>query len=156
MKVEFHCHTNRSHDCDDDVNVKIKVYKDLGFDKIYITDHDKVYNIKKSSFCAHGIEVSSTLGHIVLLDCKNKPPLNTLWFIVLWAKVHKSKISIPHCNRQFTGLIERYNSKGFGTYYLNWFLKNANYIEHYNHRDRNNLRIEFIEETTLVEKCKPS
>jgi len=149
MKVEFHCHTNNSHDCSDDLNDKIRIYKNLGFDKIYITDHDEVFNVNNSSFCAHGIEVSSTLGHIILLDCKKKPPLNTLWFLVLWAKVYNSKISIPHSNRQFTGLIERYNNKGFGRFYLNWFLQKSKYIEYYNHRDRNNLRVEIIEEKTF-------
>lgn len=148
MKVEFHCHTNNSFDCFDELNDKIRIYKNHGFDKVYITDHDEILEIYNSNICAQGIEISSTFGHIILLDCKKKPLLNTLWFLVLWAKIFDSKILIPHPNRKFTGLIERYNKKGFGFIYLNWFLQSVKYIEFYNHRDRDNFRVEIIEEKT--------
>jgi hypothetical protein len=148
MKIEFHCHSEFSHDCSDRLIDKYQVYKDSGFDKVYITDHDHILNSGDPDFFAPGIEVSSTFGHIILLDCKRKPPINTLWFLVFWSKILKSSILIPHPNRKFTGLIERYNNKGLGVKYLNWFIANSNFIEHYNHRERQNFRKEYIQYST--------
>jgi hypothetical protein len=148
MKIEFHCHTTNSFDCNDSLDDKARKYIDLGFDKVYVTDHDELYTENKYDIFASGIEVSTTFGHIILLDLKNKPPLNTLWFLVLWSRYFGCKILIPHLNRKNTGLIERYNSRGVGLQYLNWFISNSHFVEHYNHREKDKLRVEFIHPST--------
>lgn len=136
-KIEYHCHTSRSFDSQDDLLTKISLYKDLEFTKVYITDHDEVLEKKFiSDITRPGIEVSSTFGHIILLECTRKPIINSLWFLVLWARLYNSTILIPHPFRKYTGLLERYYSRGFSINYLNWFVRNTKLIEHYNHRDK--------------------
>lgn len=156
MKIEYHCHSEASFDCSDKLIDKYHVYKTYGFDRVYVTDHDEILTKSWIDFFAPGIEVSSTFGHIILLDCKRKPLLNTLWFLVFWSKIFDSSILIPHPNRKFTGLIERYNNKGVGIGYLNWFISNCKFIEHYNHRERNSTRLEIIDLSTykLIFKLK--
>ena len=149
MKVEFHCHSEASFDCSDSLSEKSEAYLNLGFQKVYITDHDEILCNNSYGIFAPGIEVSSTFGHIILLDIKRKPYLNTLWFIVFWSKLFDSKILIPHVNRKFTGLIERHNSRGFSLLYLNWFISKAYYVEHYNHRENNKIRTEDIHSSTF-------
>jgi hypothetical protein len=149
VKIEFHCHTEASFDCEDPLTVKALKYFELGFHRVYVTDHDELYKGSKHSIFSPGIEVSTTFGHIILLDMKYKPRLNTLWFIVLWSNIFGAKILIPHPNRKYTGLIERYNSRGIGLTYLNWFISKAKYIEHYNHREKDKLRTESIHASTF-------
>ena len=149
MKVEFHCHTEASFDCKDLLAEKASKYAIFGFNKVYVTDHDEVLKKNEHKIFSPGIEVSTTFGHIILLDIKYKPRLNTLWFVVLWSNLFGSEILIPHLNRKNTGLIERYNSRGLGLTYLNWFISKAKYVEHYNHREKDKLRVESIHASTF-------
>ena len=149
MKVEFHCHTAASFDCNDALAEKALKYSNLGFHKVYVTDHDELLKNCEYSIFSTGIEISTTFGHIILLDLKYKPRLNTLWFLVLWSNLFGAKILIPHLNRKNTGLIERYNSRGIGLRYLNWFISKVKYIEHYNHREKDKWRTETIHTSTF-------
>lgn len=152
-KIEFHCHTSNSFDCSDSLEDKIQIYRNLGFNKVYITDHDKVLsNDYITSEIRPGIEISSTFGHIILLECKKKPILNTLWFIVLWSKLNRSTILLPHPFRKYTGILERYRIKGFSQSYLNWFLRKVHLIEHYNHRDKKIIELDFSDSTLSIIK----
>ena len=85
MKIEFHCHTSASFDCDDLLDDKAVKYLKYGFNKVYVTDHDELFKSTKHEIFAPGLEVSTTFGHIVLLDIEHKPPINTLWFIDLFS-----------------------------------------------------------------------
>lgn len=145
IKVEFHCHTSNSFDCDVKLIERIKVYSKLGFSHLVITDHDKVLNHIDYSIIESndeysieiipGIEISTQVGHVILLNCRKKPWFNSLFFIVLWSKYFKSNIYLPHPFRNGTGLLIQYPIRRIPTYYVSWFLNFVTYIEVYNPRD---------------------
>jgi hypothetical protein len=143
-KIEYHCHTLNSFDCDISIGERLESYINRGFTHIVITDHDKNLSREQLLFCKsnypginviNGIEVSSSYGHIILINCSYRPLLNSLWFIVLWAKVFSCQILIPHPARKFTGLVDVYMRRGFSINYLNWFIDECRYFEVYNPRD---------------------
>ena len=156
MKTEFHCHTNRSFDCEIVIDDRIKKYKELGFDKLYITDHDrntprKWIKLSDNSLkICSGIEISTYYGHIIILDSPYVPPITALWAIVLWSKLSNAKIYIPHPCRLGTGFFKRCEERKPISKYIKWFLRNVDIIEVWNPRDTNKQRIE-INENWLVE-----
>ena len=143
-KVEFHCHTSNSFDCDVLLSERIKNYTALGFTHLVITDHDAVLNKQDLSLISScdsftqiipGIEVSTHVGHIILLNCIKKPWVNSLFFLVLWSKLWGSQIYIPHPCRKGTGILIEYVNNKLPTWYIVWFLKYVKYVEVWNPRD---------------------
>jgi hypothetical protein len=143
-KVEFHCHTSNSFDCDVLLSERIKSYASLGFTHLTITDHDEVLNKQDLTVISSydrfmqvipGIEISTHVGHIILLNCKKKPWFNSLFFLVIWSKLSRSQIYIPHPFRKGTGLLIEYVVNKLPTWYILWFLKHVKYVEIWNPRD---------------------
>jgi hypothetical protein len=143
-KVEFHCHTNRSHDCKIDLTKRLQQYSTRGFTHLAITDHDRTLPAKyvetnrkqfPSIQLIPGIEVSTFIGHIILLNCTKRPPLNSLAFLVLWARLFSAKLYVPHPFRKSTGILSEYPRRKIPTEYISWFLRHCEYIEAYNPRD---------------------
>lgn len=143
-KVEFHCHTSNSFDCEVSITDRVNFYAANGFSHLVITDHDKV--LKKADYSSidgcqkrivviPGIEISTHVGHVILLNCKRKPWINSLYFLVIWSKVYSSELYIPHPCRRGTGLLVEYVRNMLPTWYVAWFLKYAKYIEVWNPRD---------------------
>jgi hypothetical protein len=144
-KVEYHCHTSASHDCEVHILNRINTYANNGFTHLAITDHDVVFkkakfekinrNIPQVLNIICGIEISTVCGHVILYNCSYKPKFNALWFLVIWSWIFNCEISIPHPCRSGTGLLQVYSTRGFGEKYLIWFLKKAKYLEVANYRD---------------------
>jgi hypothetical protein len=144
-KVEFHCHTSLSHDCEVDIADRLFFFEKHGFTHLAITDHDRVLpnaflssNFRKENkvLIIPGIEISTFAGHIILYNCNYKPLLNSLWFLVFWSYVFRCEISVPHPCRSGTGLFAVYSDRGFHEKYIYWFMKRVKYIEVFNSRDR--------------------
>lgn len=144
-KVEFHCHTSNSFDCKVPLNVRIADFAKHGFSHIAITDHDEV--LKKDDFeiikasnekliVVPGIEVSTYVGHIILLNCSKRPYFCSLAFLVFWSKIYRAQIYIPHPCRPGTGLLKEHLRLGISTWYIKWFLGYAKYVEVSNPRDK--------------------
>jgi len=159
MKTEFHCHTNRSFDCDVSIEDRLKKYRSLGFEKLYITDHDKnplrawrALSDESFKIC-NGIELSTYYGHIIVLDSPYMPPLVPLWAIVLWSKISGAKIYIPHPCRPGTGFFNRCEERKPIVAYVNWFLTKVDFIEVWNPRDRDGNRVG-IQQSWLEEAGK--
>ena len=148
-KVEFHCHTSNSFDCKVDLMSRLKGYIKLGFTHLAITDHDKVLNGRdwniienQSEICIiPGIEVSTLVGHVILLNCKFKPPINSLAFLVLWSNIWGCEIYIPHPCRPGTGVLFEYIPNKMPTRYISWFFRRVKYIEAWNPRDVTRVKI---------------
>lgn len=151
MKTEFHCHTNRSFDCEVMIEDRIHKYKELGFDKLYITDHDKNTPLRWTRFSdtsleiCSGIEISTYYGHIIVLDSRYVPPITALWAIALWSKFSNAKIYIPHPCRPGTGFFKRCEERKPISKYIQWFLSKVDIIEVWNPRDSNRERIQINE-----------
>lgn len=144
-KVEFHCHTSNSFDCNVSLDRRITDYAKLGFSHLVITDHDEV--LKKSDFelingnheelnIIPGIEVSTYVGHIILLNCTKRPLFSSLAFLVFWSKVYGAQIYIPHPCRPGTGLLHEHLRLSISTCYIKWFLGFATFLEVANPRDK--------------------
>ena len=142
MKVEFHCHTERSFDCDVAVEKRISQYAGLGFDRLYITDHDRCLprkyrsNDTGSLAVLSGVEVSTYMGHVILLDCPVRPPVPSLWFLVLWAKIFRSQLYIPHPCRPGSGFFAKLQVRAPSVLYIAWFLGQVSFVEVWNPRDK--------------------
>lgn len=143
-KFEFHCHTNNSFDCEISLALRLDRYSELGFTHLAITDHDKVLTRSDHAFILErsanlkvipAIEVSTHVGHIILLNCKRKPWINSLFFLVLWSKIFDSQIYVPHPCRKGTGLLIEYVKNRIPTWYVAWFLSHVKYVEVWNPRD---------------------
>lgn len=143
-KVEFHCHTANSFDCKVPLASRLDQYAALGFTHLAITDHDAVLTKNDHALIkAWGaklrvipaIEVSTHVGHVILLNCKHKPWINSLFFLVLWSKIFRSEIYVPHPCRKGTGLLIEYVKNKIPTWYIAWFLSQVRYIEVWNPRD---------------------
>jgi hypothetical protein len=143
-KVEFHCHTANSFDCEVSLSLRLDRYATLGFTHLAITDHDAVLSKDDHAvIAAHGsslhvipaIEVSTHVGHVILLNCKHKPWINSLFFLVLWSKIFSSQIYVPHPCRNGTGLLIEYVKNKIPTWYILWFLSHVKYVEAWNPRD---------------------
>lgn len=154
-KVEFHCHTSNSFDCDILLSERIKNYAALGFTHLVITDHDVVLNKQDLSLISYydrsikvipGIEVSTHVGHIILLNCTKKPWVNSLFFLVIWSKLWGSQIYIPHPFRKGTGLLIEYVNNKLPTWYIVWFLKYVKYVEVWNPRDtlKDKVKVDYL------------
>jgi hypothetical protein len=143
-KVEFHCHTSNSFDCRVELKNRLSAYYERGFTHLAITDHDRVlgavdWQIIKSQanlIIIPAIEVSTHVGHVILLNCKFKPPINSLIFLAVWSKLFGCEIYIPHPCREGTGILVEYVKNKIPTQYIAWFLKKVKYIEVWNPRDR--------------------
>ena len=137
MKVEFHTHTHKSHDCNVGVTQKSEIYKQLGFDKVYVTDHNRSHSRRSlPPDWEGGIEVSTPFGHIVLLGINVRPVLNSLWCLLLYRSLTPGcKIIVPHPLRFGTGLFREYRRKSVGISYFKWFLKLVDGFEYFNLRD---------------------
>ena len=110
-KIEFHCHTSNSFDCKVSLEKRLKCYNELGFTHLAITDHDNVMSDDNLSIVSAytgklqvipSIEVSTFVGHIILLNCKRKPWINSLLFLFLWSKIYHADIYVPHPCRKGT------------------------------------------------------
>lgn len=143
-KVEFHCHTANSFDCEVPLELRLKSYASLGFTHLAITDHDVVLSKKDraliSTCGAHlkvipAIEVSTHVGHVILLNCRHKPLFNSLLFLVCWAKLWNAELYVPHPCRKGTGLLVEYVKNKVPTWYIAWFLSYVKYVEAWNPRD---------------------
>jgi hypothetical protein len=142
-KVEYHCHTSSSHDCKVTFLERVEEYSERGFTHIAITDHDRVLEPEylrqitgpKAISIIPGIEVSTFLGHIILLNCNSKPLFNDPVYLLLISFIKGSVIYIPHPMRSGTGFIYQCNKKRIPFWYQELILKRAQYIEVYNHRD---------------------
>lgn len=147
MKTEFHCHTNRSFDCEITIEERLKTYRSLNFEKLYITDHDRNTlnawcKLSDSSLkVCKGIELSTYYGHVIVLDTMYMPPFSSLWAIVLWSKISGGKIYIPHPCRPGTGFFKRCEERRPATSYVTWFLSNVDFIEVWNPRDKDGKRV---------------
>ena len=144
-KYEFHCHTKNSFDCNISLRERIKSYASNGFTHLAITDHDEVlkegdykvieeFNDKLQIIPA--IEVSSLVGHIILLGCKKKPLFNSLAYLVLISKIYKYDIYLPHPTRSGTGFLKESKVVGLPHFYISWFVNFIKYIEVWNPRDK--------------------
>ena len=143
-KTEFHCHTSNSFDCDISIGERLESLIKRKFTHVVITDHDRNLSRKQVSYCKfkfpeinviNGIEVSSSYGHIILIDCSYRPIINSLWFIVLWANIFSCQILIPHPARELTGLLDVFMRNGLSIKYVNWFIDKCTYFEVFNLRD---------------------
>ena len=143
-KVEFHCHTANSFDCDVLLELRLQSYANLGFTHLAITDHDLVLNKKDHALilrCSDNlevipaIEVSTHVGHVILLNCRRKPLLNSLFFLVWWRKIMGAELYVPHPCRNGTGLLVEYVKNKIPTWYVAWFLTHVKYVEVWNPRD---------------------
>lgn len=163
-KVEFHCHTKKSFDCEVLLSERVKNYANLGFTHLVITDHDVVLNNQDLSLTTHydlsiqvipGIEVSTHVGHIILINCTRKPWFNSLFFLVIWSKLWGSQIYIPHPFRKGTGLLVEYVRNMIPTCYIIWFLKHVKYVEVSNPRDSINgkVKVDYTICEILEKKC---
>ena len=163
-KIEFHCHTSNSFDCEVPLEVRLQSYASLGFTHLAITDHDVVMNKKDYALISTcdirlevipAIEVSSHVGHIILLNCRRKPLFNSLIFLVYWAKILNSEIYIPHPCRKGTGLLVEYIKNKIPTWYIAWFLTHVKYIEVWNPRDTTKDKLEVDQRIwQLLEKAR--
>ncbi len=142
--IEFHCHTNLSHDCEVSIEERIAEYRKIGYNNLYLTDHDRAQNKKTiiefnrslvNFNVRGGIEISTYFGHIILLNCYRKPFFNYLFYLILISKVCNYKIMIPHPWKKFTGLFYQFENSRAPSWYLNLLLDNATYIEVYNHKE---------------------
>jgi hypothetical protein len=122
----------------------LKRYAELGFSHLAITDHDAVLTKFDYAMISSGyspiqvipaIEVSTFAGHIILLNCKRRPWINSLFFLVIWSKFFNLEIYIPHPCRKGTGLLEEYKNNKIPTWYIVWFLKFVRFMEVHNPRD---------------------
>ena len=76
LKVDFHVHTEASHDCESSVEEVIEEAQRKGMDAIAITDHDSVGSHEKAFELAEdkdliiipGIEISTSEGHLLGLN----------------------------------------------------------------------------------------
>lgn len=145
IKVEFHCHTSNSFDCDVTLENRLTSYGDLGFTHLSITDHDAVLTQKDWRIINQhrgdlkiipAIEVSTHVGHVILLNCRIKPFFNSLFFLVVWSKLFGCDIYVPHPFRRGTGILVKYVEEGISTAYVYWFFKHVKYLEVWNPRDR--------------------
>ena len=143
-KFEFHCHTSNSFDCEVPLVSRLDRYAELGFTHLAITDHDKVltrndyaliFKRKTIPQVIPAIEVSTHVGHIILLNCKRKPWINSLFFLVVWSKIFGSEIYVPHPCRKGTGLLIEYVKNRIPNWYIEWFLSKVKYVEVWNPRD---------------------
>ena len=153
MKIEFHSHTSLSFDCDISLKDRVTVYDSLGFDKVYITDHDRAHKRKNlPPLFRPGIEVSTAFGHIVLLNCERRPSLNCLWYLLFLKAISKNKIKIiiPHALRLGSGFFREYYRKSLGELYINWFLNNSDGFEYFNLRDREDLKSVNVTSKTIT------
>ncbi len=163
-KFEFHCHTNNSFDCEISLSSRLNRYDELGFTHLAITDHDTV--LKKNDHALilersanlkviPAIEVSTHAGHIILLNCKRKPWINSLFFLALWSKIFDSQIYVPHPCRKGTGLLIEYVKNRIPTWYVAWFLSHAKYVEVWNPRDaiKDKVKVDPTLVRLLEKKC---
>jgi hypothetical protein len=143
-KVEFHCHTVNSFDCKVPLATRLEQYAALGFTHLAVTDHDTVLTRADRVLVASAeaklhvipaIEVSTYVGHIILLNCKRKPWVNSLFFLVVWSKFCGSEIYVPHPCRKGTGLLFECVKNKMPTSYIAWFLSKVKYVEVWNPRD---------------------
>lgn len=143
-KVEFHCHTANSFDCDIPLLKRIEKYRDNGFTHLAITDHDVVLSkVDRALINSEntlikiipGIEVSTHIGHIILLGCNHRPLINSLFYLVFLSKVFDYKIYVPHPCRKGTGLLYEYVVNKIPTWYIAWFFQYVSYVEVWNPRD---------------------
>lgn len=143
-KFEYHCHTSNSFDCVVSLASRLDQYAELGFTHLAITDHDTVLTRSDHSLIMArnakphvipAIEVSTHAGHIILLNCRRRPWINSLFFLVLWSKVFNSEIYVPHPCRMGTGLLTEYVRNRIPTCYIAWFLSQVKYVEVCNPRD---------------------
>ncbi len=143
-KFEFHCHTSNSFDCEVSLASRLNRYSELGFTHLAITDHDTVLTRSDHALILArdaklqvipAIEVSTHAGHIILLNCKRRPWINSLFFLVLWSKIFDSAIYVPHPCRKGTGLLIEYVKNRIPTWYIAWFLSQVKYVEVWNPRD---------------------
>jgi len=142
-KVEFHCHTSNSYDCKINIEERLKHYSENGFTHLAITDHDSV--LKRADYkiieaynkltVIPAIEVSTHVGHVILLNCRYKPFFNSLLFLVIWSYFWGCDIYVPHPLRKGTGLLLKYVEEGVSTSYICWFFKHVKYVEVWNPRD---------------------
>lgn len=161
-KVEYHSHTSASHDCNVSVFERVRRYAELGFTHLAITDHDKVVEkniLKKINdqgviSIIPGIEVSTFVGHIILLNCRSKPLLNDPIYILLISRIKDMRISIPHPMRPGTGLFNQCNKKRIPFWYQEIILKSAEYVEVYNHRDKKIYQEEISENSLQIIRSK--
>ena len=143
-KVEFHCHTSNSYDCDITLPERLQQYIHYGFTHIAITDHDSVITKEQKKIIElesdnikviPGIEVTTHAGHVILLGCTHKPFINSLFFLVLISKLFSYRIYIPHPCRKGTGLLYQYVINKIPTWYIAWFFRYVSYVEVWNPRD---------------------
>lgn len=143
-KVEFHCHTRNSFDCEVSIKDRVNFYAANGFTHLVITDHDKaltktdydlINDCQRPIVVIPGIEISTHVGHVILLNCKRTPWINSLFFLVIWSKVYRSELYIPHPCRSGTGLLIEYVRNRVPTWYISWFLRHVKYVEVWNPRD---------------------
>lgn len=144
-KTEFHCHTSNSHDCLISLRERLSTYSKLGFSHLCITDHDCVLSNSDWNLLAGqyhglsvipGIEVSTLVGHVILLNCRVKPLFNSLAYLVLISKIRNYEIYLPHPVKKGTGLLREYSSIGIPHWYVRWFLMQIKYLEISNPRDK--------------------
>jgi hypothetical protein len=146
MKTEFHCHTDRSFDCNVGFARRIERYRKLEFEFLFVTDHDRCPPRDwEGNFdgleIRSGVEVSTYLGHVILLDCRYAPPIGALWFLVVWAYIFKARLYLPHPCRYGTGFLRRCEQRTPPVRYVSWFLRRVEFIEVWNPRDRVGARV---------------
>lgn len=143
-KVEFHCHTANSFDCKIPLVQRLQCYADLGFTHLAITDHDVVLDKNDLALISvhrlmleviPSVEVSTHVGHVILLNCGRKPWINSLFFLVFWCKLLGAQLYVPHPCRKGTGLLIEYVNNKLPTWYIAWFLGHVTYVEAWNPRD---------------------
>ena len=136
-----------------DIYAKAKIYAEQGFDKVYVTDHNRAHSIRGLPVnWEGGIEVSTAFGHIVLLGVYTRPILNTLWFLSLYQRLFPGcKIIVPHPFRFGTGLFREYKRKSLGGSYIIWFLNLVDGFEYYNYRDTSSI---YKKKAELPKLCK--
>lgn len=81
LKIDFHVHTQYSHDAMITVEELVHYAKKRGLDGVAITDHDRLEGAIKIAketdlLVIPGVEVSSLNGHVVALNIRENIPRN--------------------------------------------------------------------------------
>ncbi len=151
LKVDWHVHSEYSHDSSAKIRDILKYAKRRQLDAIAITDHDTLSgNIEARRLRGQndvqiipGLELTFPGGdyglHLIALYVERKPQYNNIIQAIEEIKKQGGIVVLPHPFRPYTGLFYHLNQGLITNDEVSFVLENIDYIEALNLRDRNDV-----------------
>lgn len=147
MRIDFHVHSEYSHDSSAKISEILRSAKHRGLDAIAITDHDTLDGNREARRLRKpddvqiipAVELTLPAGrdglHLIALNVDEEIPCDKVTTTVRKLKEHGAIIILPHPYRKNTGLFYHLENKNITQEEASFVLENTDYLEALNMKD---------------------